>query len=104
MYLRATKSEDWGDYEQYTSDLYSTFNYLQLYILGANGENRKQLQIYNKYDPCCFSGSKSMTYKGFVRSQVFKLGTGEFDVYIDDTHKEHKISDTATALILKELG
>jgi hypothetical protein len=65
IYLRSNSSRDWGrgDYEQTVPEIYNTVNYLELYILGSHGANRKQLQIINQYDSCCFAGTKWETYK-----------------------------------------
>lgn len=103
IYLRSDSQRDWGDYEQNVPELYRTVNYLELYILGAHGEKRKQIQIINKYDPCCFSGIKWQTYLDAIKAQVGQLGAGEFDLLYDDTHQKHAISGAAIKLILKEL-
>lgn len=103
LYLRSNSQRDWGDYEQNSPDLYQRANYLELYILGSHGVNRKQLQILNKYDSCCFAGMKWQTYKDIVMERVRVLGEGEFDLYLDDSHQEHKISDVALSLIIGEL-
>jgi hypothetical protein len=100
IYLRSDSRNDWGDYEQTESNFYNTVNYLELYILGAYGAGRKQLQLLNKYDSCCYEGIKWQTYKDTVRSRIFELGLGEYDLFMDDTHKQHQISKTAMIRIL----
>jgi hypothetical protein len=104
IYLRSNSQRDWGDYEQGTPELYKTVNYLDIYMLGSYGANRKQLQIINKYDPCCFAGTKWETYKDTVRARAHALGAGEFDLFLDDSHKQHVISKVAMSRILFELG
>jgi hypothetical protein len=79
-------------------------NYLELYILGSYGANRKQLQIINQYDPDCFAGTKWETYKDVVRARVYRLGSGEFDLFMDDSHRKHVISEAAMSQILKAIG
>ena len=101
IYLRLTR--DWGDYEQTLPELYQIANYLELYILGSYGDGRKQLQVINQYDPCCFAGVKYQIYEKEVASLVSHLGKGEFEVYLDDTHKEHKISEHALRIIIKDI-
>ena len=101
IYLRA--SRDWGDYEQTVPNLYRVANYPELYVMGAYGSGRKQLQILNKYDSCCFAGVKYQTYEDTIRQAVMKLGEGGFEVLLDDTHKEHKISNYALTVILNDL-
>lgn len=104
IYLRSNSKSDWGDYEQNAPELYKTVNYLELYVLGSHGKNRKQLQIINKHDSCCFAGVKCQTYKDIVRTRVHQLGDGEYDLFLDDSHKKHLISDVAVSRILDELG
>lgn len=100
IFLRGN-GNDWGDFEQNNPELYEIANYLDLYILGAvNGE---QLQILNKYDPCCFGGERHFAYEKVVQEKS-KLVGGTFLVFLDDTHKEHIISNTALKFIIDKLG
>ncbi|MHC4529488.1 MAG: hypothetical protein ACYS29_16560, partial [Planctomycetota bacterium] len=103
IYLRSDSRRDWGDYEQTLPDLYSIANYLELYIMGSHGKARKQIQILNKYDSCCFAGIKYRTYEEVVKAAVADLGQGEFAIFSDDTHKEHKISANTLKLIFDDL-
>lgn len=103
IYLRSNSPRDWGDYEQTAPELYNTVNYLELYVLGSSGNHRKQLQIINQFDRCCFAGTKWDTYKDTVTSLVHQLGAGEFDLFLDDSHQEHLISDMAMSRILNEI-
>ena len=103
LYLRNTQA-DMGDYEQTLPNLYRIANYLDLYTLDAYGNNRKHIQIFNKYDPCCFADPAFETYSGIIKSAINNLdGNGTFAVYVDDTHKEHKISNHALEIILKSM-
>ena len=103
QYLRNTQA-DMGDYEQTLPNLYRIANYLDLYTLDAYGNNRKHIQIFNKYDPCCFADPAFETYSGIIKSAINNLdGNGTFAVYVDDTHKEHKISNHALEIILKSM-
>jgi len=104
LYLRSNSPRDWGDYEQTVPEIYRTVNYLELYILGSYGKDRKQLQIINQYDYCCFAGKKWETYQDIVRERVVELRSGAFDLFLDDTHREHIISENAMSRILDELG
>jgi len=89
-------------YEYILPELYKIANNLELYILGSYGENRKQIQILNKYDSVCCGGIGYLTYEGEIKKIMNDL-EGEFEVYLDDTHREHKISDTALNVILNDL-
>ena len=102
FYLRVN-DRDIGDYEQTNIDLYEVTNYLELYVLSAYGE-KKHIQIFNKNDPCCFSGNGYETYEFIIKDKISQLGKGNFQIFIDDTHNEHKISDTALEHIAKNIG
>ncbi|HET6893023.1 MAG TPA: hypothetical protein VFH31_18100 [Pyrinomonadaceae bacterium] len=98
----AQRPADWGDYEQTIPELYRITNYLELYVLSSHGANRKQLQILNKFDPCCFSGDASQAYEAKVNQRVQMLGAGSFSVYLDSTHKAHGYSDEALNVIAQD--
>ena len=102
FYLRVN-DRDIGDYEQTNTDLYQNVNYLELYVLSAYGE-KKHIQIFNKNDPCCFSGNGYETYEFVIKDKISQLGKGNFQIFIDDTHNEHKISDTALEYIAKNIS
>ena len=100
----AQRPADWGDYEQTIPELYSVANYLDLYILGSFGEQRRQLQILNKYDPCCFSGESFRSYEATVNQHMQTLGSGHFAVFLDTTNRQHSISPAAFEVILKTIN
>ncbi|MCG8419146.1 MAG: hypothetical protein MJE77_14515 [Proteobacteria bacterium] len=100
FYLRSKRHRNtWGDFEQNLPALYRIANYLELYLMGSSGQGRAQLQILNKYDSCCFSGISYQTYHHIIQWRAERLG-GSFDVFLDDSHHEHKISERALAAIL----
>ena len=103
FYLRVDE-RDIGDYEQTNVDLYQNVNYLELYVLGAYGDDRKHIQIFNKNDPCCFSGNGHETYEFVVQDKILQLGKGNFQIFIDDTHNEHKISNIVLEYIIEITG
>ena len=102
IFLRSNQN-DFGDYEQILPELYNIANYLDLYIMSSYGDNRKLVQIFNKFDPCCFSGERAKIYSDEIQSTLSKLGKGEFEIHIDDTHKNHKISNHALEIILNDM-
>ena len=104
LWLRTGVPGDWGDWEQNLPEMYSRWSYLDLYILGATGEGRAQLQILNQYDPVCFAGIRSQLYAETVSNIVDSLGPGGFEVFVDDTHARHDISVAARSLILELIG
>ena len=85
-------------------DLYKIANYLELYVLSGYGNDRKHIQIFNKNDPCCFSGYGYESYEFFIDNKLEELGKGSFQIFIDDTHNQHKISNIILEYILKNIG
>ena len=71
--------------------------------MNSYGENRKFIQIFNKYDSCCFSGEFYKTYETEVKNTLSKLNNGHFDIFLDDTHRTHKISDKALEIIIQSM-
>ncbi|MBA3365910.1 MAG: hypothetical protein H0U03_09025 [Actinobacteria bacterium] len=92
-----------GDFEQRDPALDRIANYLQLYALGSWGTGRRQLAIYNIYDPCCFSGTSYEVWKHHVQRAVRRLRSGSYNALGDATHREHKISERALAVIAGDL-
>ena len=101
----AQRPADWGDYEQTIPELHAIANYLDLYVLSSVGENRKQLQIVNKNDPCCLGGESFRAYEGAINERVKRLGSGgAFAVYLDTTNKYHSVSRDAMNVILSDIN
>ena len=98
LYIRPSQH-----YEVAHSGLYALANYLELYVLGTYGEARRQLQVFNRYDPCCYMGTRHVLYEAQVARTARRLGNGSFSVFLDETHREHKISGVALAVILNDL-
>jgi hypothetical protein len=103
MYLRINDEKNLGDYEQTVPKLYNKVGYLDLYIMGSYGDDRGQLQIFNKYDPCCFSGLGFQTYEFEIKNLLLKLEKGKFDIFLDEINKKHSISDSSLELILTDM-
>ena len=103
FYLRVD-SRDMGDYEQTNIELYKNVNYLELYVLSAYGDGRQHVQIFNKNDLCCFSGNGYETYEFVVKDKMSQLAKGNFQIFIDDTHNEHKISEYVMSLIHEQIS
>jgi len=94
IWLRAD-SRNFGDYEQNLPEFYRIANYEELYVMSSYGENRHLVQFFNKFDPCCFSGDlyEQFPYENTIKEKLNDLQKGRFDVYVDDTIHEHRISD-----------
>lgn len=97
--------EDVGDYEHYHPKFYSIANYLEFYIMSSYGNNgREHLQIFNKYDTCCFAFGSLDSLESSVKKHLSKFDSGDFNIVIDDTHKQHKISNYVSEIIIEKLN
>lgn len=103
FYVREITRNRHGDYEQTVPELYEVANYLEFYVLGAWGEGRRQLQILNEFDPCCFRSREFERYQPVVNAVVQELGAGDFDVFYDGSHREHEISSASLERIFGEI-
>src|SRR5438477_356802 len=94
-----------GDREQFESSFYQLAGYPDLYILGAHGRGRKQVQILVRRDDCCFGeaqhDAKAMgvpyanamrEYETRVQTTLKKIGKGSFHLEIDEKAPSHMIS------------
>jgi len=100
IYLRTQR--DWGDWEQTDPNLLGIANYLEMFVM-ASSDGRRQVQIFNRYDPSAIQGVKAKHYEQAVSEATRKLG-GEFSVLIDTTHDIHQISDWAWGKIMESEG
>ncbi|HEB79668.1 MAG TPA: alpha/beta fold hydrolase, partial [Rhodospirillales bacterium] len=89
---------------QYYEPMLKAAGYLDMFILGSWGEGRKQLQIFNRYDRCCFANSRGKLYEAAVAEAVGKLGSGAFGVMIDESHARHKLSALGMKAILADVN
>jgi len=115
LYLRYDGSV--GDREQFEPTFYRLAGYPDLYILGAHGRGRKQVQILVRRDDCCFGekqhDAKSAglpyaeamrAYERNVRDALEKMGRSSFRLEIDEVAPSHMISHHAIKdVILPEL-
>jgi hypothetical protein len=106
------------DVEQRFDPFYKIAGYPELYLLGAYGEGRKQIQVLNRRDNCCFGEYQHDSrltgmpfepslreYETRVKKTLERLGSGSFRVFIDEKSDGHKISaHTLQSVILPELG
>ncbi len=80
-------------------------SFLDLFVAASSGEGRHYVQIFNRYDRCCFRNTKGLLYKDAISDAADEIGEGGgFDVLIDETHAEHEISDWAVARVLDLLA
>jgi hypothetical protein len=106
IYLRSPRfPNDVGDYPQIWPPFYEIAGYLDLYIMGAYGVGRSQIQILNRNDNCCFgpkqydlSGTWDQAVQAYaarVRNTLSSLGEGHYQLVIDDVATHHMISSYA---------
>jgi hypothetical protein len=102
-----------GDREQIEPSFYRLAGYPDLYVLGAHGRGRQQVQILNRRDDCCFGEAQhdaraaGMPYEQALRdyarrvsATLDKLGRGSFRLEIDEAAPSHMISHHAIQDIL----
>ena len=72
-------------------------SWLEVFALGAVSPSdkklRRQVQVINFDDSCCFNGPVYQTYNESLAKRVKAIGTGDWQVYVDRTHKSHLISE-----------
>jgi hypothetical protein len=92
-----------GDYEQLHPGLLARANFLELYVMGAAGQGRRQVQILNQFDGCCYRGTGARDYAPVVAETVTALGEGGgYDLLITGGDK-HEVNSDALARIRDEL-
>ena len=102
IYIRFQNNRNWGDYEQTEPNMCRIATYLELYIMSSYGVNRKQTQILNLYDPCCFAGDEDLSYKDIIDQKIKTIGKGAFEIFIDESNY-HEISENSLKFILDDL-
>lgn len=103
LYLRSGGSV--GDLEQFESTFYRLAGYPDLYVLGASGPGRRQVQVLVRRDDCCFGAAQHdekqtglgypgamQEYEARVSAAVTAAGAGSFRLMIDDVAPSHMIS------------
>lgn len=97
MYLR---NGDFGDWEQSVSAVYEVADYLDLYVMAC--DNRRQMQVLNYYDTCCFQSHRA-NYQTAVQTKATACG-GTWAFLSDTTHTSHIISSWAMGQIITQIN
>ena len=102
--------DELGDTEQHITDLYSIAGYPDLYALGGFGPGRRQVQVLNRRDACCFGQAEHADpaawdsdirgYEKNVRTALHALGSGTFELDIDEASITHQVSRNAVHDVL----
>lgn len=99
-----------GDMEQRYPPLVELANYLELYLMGAEGEGRREVQIQGLYDlgervkaprRSCIRVSEE--YQETIVRRLPSLGSGSFELFLDRTVMGHRMSGTILERLLEEL-
>ncbi|HKM71461.1 MAG TPA: hypothetical protein VJX94_15630 [Stellaceae bacterium] len=107
--------------EQNWSNFFSVAGYIDLYMMASYGPNRRQFQILNYSDDCCFgnsifagSGAASfyeVNFATYMRNYIVGVKQKEavvmpvhYDGMIDYIADQHQISANAQSAILSILG
>ena len=93
-----------GDYENANLELLDVATDMELYVLGSAGEGRRQVQILNKYDTCCYAFPSEPAYVDVVKDAVAALGAGQYDFRLDDTAVFHGVSPCALTKIEADIA
>lgn len=102
-----------GDREQFEPTFYGLAGYPDLYILGAHGRGRSQVQVLVRRDDCCFGEAQHSVktsglpyaetmraYEAQVQAAIKQTGKGTFRLEIDETAPSHMISHHAIEKVL----
>jgi hypothetical protein len=100
----ASSTGDWEQRMETQPHFYRIAGYLDLYVMAAIGAGRRQIQILNRFDSCCFAGVGHRSYAPAVSHRVDVIGGGHWDVLEDATHDRHAISPYALSVILWDLA
>ena len=49
--------------------------------MASYGSDRGLLQIFNEFDPCCFSGTEYVSYENIIKNKISDLNSGIFEIY-----------------------
>ena len=76
---------------------------LDLAVMAADRPGRRQLQVFNRFDACCFEGPRPTLFAALLTKTAADLG-GQLAVEFDDSHARHKMSAWARGRIDAFLG
>ena len=90
------------DAEQTWPAFYDLAGYRDLYVMGGFGPHRRQTQILNHKDSCCFvpPDQDAADYACQVQSRISSLGSGSFALDYDDTSTSHQVSLAAIKAVI----
>ncbi|MCF8482626.1 MAG: alpha/beta hydrolase [Rhodospirillum sp.] len=89
--------------EQYYPTLVQAASYAEMYVMGAHGEGRGQIQFFGQYDRCCQNNRVAELYAQAITDKVSALGPGSFEIHINDTSPDHVINPDYVTRVLDDL-
>jgi hypothetical protein len=104
LYLRSGEESHQSARPQYYSPMLRAANYPEMFVLATLGGKRRQMQIFNRYDSCCFNNTKGKLYETAVQKSVARCCSGRFDVMVDETHARHAISPWTLEAIRRDMA
>ena len=107
MYMRSwvnpNPPSSLGDWEQMAIPSLG-IGYLDLYVLGSVGPNRRHVNMYIVNDDCCFGGYNANHFAPAVASVVAGLSPASFSVVFDTTVSTHTISPWAANWVVTDMA
>ncbi len=100
LYLR--KYRNWSTWQETYPPMLAAANYLDMYVMAAAGPGRRQVQVLNQFDGCCYGGVDWQTYAGPVHDAAESLGAG-WDIFVDTSHADHRFSMLAVDHVLQDI-
>ena len=101
-YLRQGK--DLGDWEQTgASELWSTIDYLDLYLMGVAEPSRRATHFWLRHDTCCFKADVAIEFAAPLRRHAQKKGFGPLQFLVDTTYVGHDVTEAITDRILADI-
>ncbi|HEX5109120.1 MAG TPA: hypothetical protein VFV95_11760 [Vicinamibacterales bacterium] len=103
FYMRSPSDAEQEDVPEKGNDFFRFLNdgtpvltgYKDLYLLGSHGAGRRQVQVLNRQDDCCFGQGAQVewdhavrAYEAGVRQQIRILGAGSFRVEINEANDQ----------------
>ena len=81
-----------------------TASLLDLYALGALESGRTEVQVFNRFDQCCFGGVRYQTYSNSLINKINGIGGGQVAFRLDSTEYAHWLTDwTLYHVLLNQL-
>ena len=100
LYLREYRN--WSTWQETYPKMLAAANYLDMYVMASAGQGRRQMQVLNQFDDCCYSGKDWQTYADAVSAAAGPLGAG-WEIYVDSSHADHRFSMLAVDRVLEDI-